>query len=40
MANLLPDLSWFEFATLQGPTFNWSDLARTIPMGVWLIWTR
>ena len=34
MATLLPDINWFEFATLQAPAFNWGDLARTIPMGL------
>ena len=34
MANLLPDLNWFEFATLQIPSLSWGDLARTIPMGL------
>jgi NTE family protein len=34
MANLLPDLNWFDFVSLQTPTLNWGDLARTIPMGL------
>lgn len=34
MATLLPDINWFEFASLQAPNFNWGDLARTIPMGL------
>lgn len=34
MAALLPDLRWLDLVALKIPSLNWSDLARTIPMGL------
>jgi NTE family protein len=34
MAALLPTLRWLDLVSVRIPTVNWSDLARTIPMGL------
>ena len=34
MSGLLSDLKWLDLVSLKLPTLNWSDLARTIPMGL------
>jgi NTE family protein len=34
LAALVEDLKWLDLVTVRLPTVNWTDLARTIPMGL------
>lgn len=34
MVALVHDINWLDLATIKLPAVNWSDLARTIPMGL------
>lgn len=34
LAALVQDIKWLDLVSIKLPTINWSDLARTIPMGL------